>query len=86
MKEVKTGDLNETVIGLIAGIPDINLRDLQVHRRPYVVLVTGQNTLALQAKNIITIVSAKFHVSRIMIFLEETSRLARVRRSNAMST
>ena len=63
MKEVKTEDWNETVIGLIAGILDINLRDLQVHRRPYVVLVTGQNTLALQAKNIITTVSAKFHVS-----------------------
>ena len=68
MKEVKTEDWNETVIGLIAGILDINLRDLQDHRRPYVVLVTGQNTLALQLKNIITIVSAKFHVSRIMIF------------------
>ena len=78
MKEVKTEDWNETVIGLIAGILDINLRDLQGHRRPYVVLVTGQNTLALQAKNIITIVSAKFHVSRIMIFQGETLRLARV--------
>ena len=49
MKEVKTEDWNETVIGWIAGILDINLRDLQAHRRPYVVLVTGQNTPALQA-------------------------------------
>ena len=32
MKEVKTEDWNETVIALIAGILDINLRDLQARR------------------------------------------------------